>query len=145
MSRRKKKPQPSLKGLTHRRRLSRILSLISFLSLATLVAGWNLFYADLHGARPWVIAGVQLLPLLIVAHGVIRGKPQAHTWTCFIVNLYLIQGIQALMIPERQLYGALSSACSLVLFVSALLYVRWSGQYRCKAASERLRHRAARA
>jgi uncharacterized membrane protein len=84
----KRKPLPSLEWLEPRVKLSRAISLASFLGLAMLLIVWNLVFADLHGARTWVVLSIQLVPLLLVAPGIITGSPRAHAWTCFIVNLY---------------------------------------------------------
>jgi len=117
-------------------RISRALSLISFIALAALLLTWNLVFADLHGARPWVVISIQLIPLLLVAPGMISGSPRAHAWLCFIVNLYFIQGVLAAINPARMMFGWLEAMISLVLFVAALLYTRWSYQYSRKAAGE---------
>ena len=70
---------------------SRVISLASFFGLAALLAVWNLAFADLHGARIWVVLSIQLIPLALVAPGMLAGSPRAHAWTCFIVNLYFIR------------------------------------------------------
>ncbi|MEH6368561.1 MAG: DUF2069 domain-containing protein, partial [Pseudomonas marincola] len=59
-----KKPLPSLEWLQPRVKASRIFSLVLFIALALLIAVWNLGFADLHGARTWVVMCIQLLPLL---------------------------------------------------------------------------------
>ncbi|AKN27924.1 hypothetical protein AB691_3050 [Stutzerimonas stutzeri] len=115
---------------------SRVISLASFFGLAALLAVWNLAFADLHGARIWVVLSIQLIPLALVAPGMLAGSPRAHAWTCFIVNLYFIQGVLAAIDPARMIYGVLEAAISLTLFVAALLYTRWSYQYERKAAGE---------
>lgn len=130
------KPLPSLEWLAPRVKFSRSLSLASFIGLGALLIVWNLVFADLHGARTWVVVGIQLIPLLLIAPGMIAGSPRAHAWTCFIVNLYFIQGVLAAIDPARMVYGWLEAIISLTLFVSALLYTRWAYQYERKAAGE---------
>lgn len=132
----KRKPLPALDWLAPRLKLSRAVSLASFLALAVLLAVWNAVFADLHGARTWVVLSIQLIPLLLVAPGIFVGSPRAHAWTCFIVNLYFIQGVLAAIDPNRMLYGWLQALTSLVLFTSALLYTRWAYQYERKLAGE---------
>lgn len=133
---RKPKPLPSIDWLTSRVKISRAISLVCFIALAVLLLVWNLVFADLHGARTWVVVGIQLIPLLLVAPGMISGSPRAHAWTCFIVNLYFIQGVLAAINPARMVYGWLEAIISLTLFISALLYTRWAYQYERKAAGE---------
>ena len=132
----KTKPLPSLEWLTPRVKISRILSLITFVALAVLLLVWNLVFADLHGARTWVVVSIQLIPLLLVAPGMLSGSPRAHAWLCFIVNLYFIQGVLAAINPARMIFGWLEAIISLALFVAALLYTRWSYQYSRKASGE---------
>ncbi len=133
---RKKKPLPALEWLKPRVKLSRAIAMASFIGLALLLLVWNLAFAELYGARTWVVVGIQLIPLLLVAPGMITGSPRAHAWTCFIVNLYFIQGVLAAIDPARMIYGWLEATISLILFISALLYTRWGYQYERKAAGE---------
>lgn len=133
---RKAKPLPSLEWLAPRLKASRLLTLTSFLALASLLTIWNLIFADLHGARPWVVAGIQLLPLLLLVPGLLLGRARSHAWACFVVNLYFIQGVTATIDPARRLFGWLEALLSLALFCAALLYTRWRFQYDRKLAGE---------
>ena len=133
---RKKKPLPTLEWLKPRVKISRTISMVSFVALAALLLVWNLAFAELYGARTWVVISIQLIPLLLVAPGMIGGSPRAHAWTCFIVNLYFIQGVLAAIDPARMIYGWLEASISLTLFISALLYTRWGYQYERKAGGE---------
>jgi len=133
---RKAKPLPSLEWLAPRLKVSRALTLASFLALATLLAVWNLVFADLHGARPWVIIGIQLLPLALLAPGLLLGNARAHAWACFVVNLYFIQGVTAAIDPARRLFGWLEALLGLTLFCTALLYTRWRFQHDRRLAGE---------
>ena len=133
---RAKKPLPSLDWLQPRLKLSRALSLLSFLALLGLLLIWNLAFADLHGARIGVVLAIQLLPLALLAPGLLLGHARAHAWACFVVNLYFIQGVLAAIDPTRALFGALEAVISFGLFCSALLYTRWRFQYDRKLAGE---------
>ena len=119
-----------------KRGLSRLLSLAGFVALVALLSVWYLLIVDLHGARPWVILGVQLLPLALLAPGLLLGNARAHAWTCYVVNLYFIQGVVTAFEPGRLVYGSLEAALSVLLFCSATLYTRWSFQYQRKLAGE---------
>ena len=133
---RARKPLPSLDWLKPRVKISRVVALASFIGLAVLLLVWNLTFADLHGARTWVVVGIQMLPLLLVAPGIFTGSPRAHAWTCFIVNLYFVQGVLAAFDPARMGYGWLQAVISLTLFIAAMLYTRWGSQYERKASGE---------
>lgn len=130
------KPLPALEWLTPRLKLSRALSLVSFFALLVLLLIWNVAFADLHGARTWVVLSIQLLPLLLLAPGLLLGNARAHAWACFVVNIYFIQGVVACIDPARALFGALETVISVSLFCSALLYTRWRFQYDRKMAGE---------
>ncbi|WP_434458150.1 DUF2069 domain-containing protein [Stutzerimonas urumqiensis] len=132
---RKPKPLPSTDWLAPRVKISRRIALACFLALAAILIGWNLI-ADLHGARTWVVLSIQLVPLLLVAPGILSGSPRAHAWTCFIVNLYFIQGVLAAIDPSRMAYGWAQSIVSFVLFCAALMYTRWGYQYQRRLAGE---------
>ena len=124
----KNKPLPELNWLLPRVKISRVLSLVSFLALIVLLLVWNLFFADLHGARPWVIISIELIALLIIAPGMLLGSPRTHAWAAFIVNLYFIKGVLASIDPSRTWLGILEIILSVSLFFSALYYTRWSFQ-----------------
>ncbi|THG83328.1 DUF2069 domain-containing protein [Pseudomonas sp. A-1] len=133
---RKNKPLPALEWLEPRRRLARWASLATFLALIALLGVWYLLIVDLHGARPWAILGVHLLPLAILAPGILLGNVRVHAWACYVVNLYFIQGVVTAFEPGRLVYGSLEAALSVLLFCSATLYTRWSFQYQRKLAGE---------
>lgn len=136
MARKKNKPLPSLQWLQPRMRLVHIASLLLLAALALLLAVWNHFFADLHGARTWVITSIELAPLLLVGPGMLLGSPRAHAWACFVMNLYFIKGILALIDPARAWLGVLETLLSVLLFTSALLYTRWRYQYERRMAGE---------
>lgn len=133
-----KKPKilPSIEWLEPRVRITRVLSLMCFFGLAGLLCAYYLFVADLHGARPWVILLIELVPLLLMAPGMLSGSARGHSWMCFVVNLYFIKGALAAYDPNRQLFGVLEMLASLAVFSSALLYVRWRFQLDRKLAGE---------
>nr|WP_250646579.1 DUF2069 domain-containing protein [Pseudomonas oligotrophica] len=127
---------PALEWLQPRVRLVRAISLASYVALLLLVGIWNGLFADLHGARTWVVLSILLVPLLIVAPGVLLGQARAHAWLCFVVNLYFIRGVLAAFDPARSLYGWTEASISLMLFCSALLYTRWKSQLDRRQAGE---------
>ncbi|MFK7608390.1 MULTISPECIES: DUF2069 domain-containing protein [unclassified Pseudomonas] len=125
-----KKPKvlPSIAWLAPRVRLMRVLSLVCFLGLIGLLCVYYLAFANLHGARPWVILLIELVPLLIVLPGMLLGSARGHSFTCYVINLYLIKGALAAFDPNRQLFGFLEMTVSVAVFISAMLYVRWRYQ-----------------
>lgn len=130
------KPLPAMEWLEPRVKLTRALSLACFLALALLLLTWNLLFADLHGARTWVVLSIELLPLVLLAPGMLTGSARTHAWCCFVVNLYFIQGVLAAFDPNRMLYGCLQSFLSVALFCAALMYTRYRFQYERKLGGE---------
>lgn len=125
-----KKPKvlPPREWLEPRVRISRVASLICFFGMLAFLSIYYLGIANLHGARPGVILAIELLPLVLLAPGVIRGNPRGHSWVCFVINLYFIKGALAAFDPNRWLFGVLEMLASVAVFISALLYVRWRSQ-----------------
>lgn len=133
---RKKKPLPPLDVLLPKQKLARIASLTLLAALTVLLSVWYLLVTDLHGARPWVILGIHLVPLALVAPGMILGQPRAHAWACYILNIYFIQGVITAFEPGRMTYGILEAVTSALLFTSCMMYTRWTFQVQRKQAGE---------
>nr|WP_283950353.1 DUF2069 domain-containing protein [Pseudomonas piscis] len=127
---------PEIHWLKPRVRVTRALSLVCFFALVGLLCIYYLLVADLHGARPWVILLIELVPLLLMAPGMLSGSARGHSWMCFVVNLYFIKGALAAYDPNRQLFGLLEMLASLAVFTSSLLYVRWRFQLNRRLAGE---------
>lgn len=133
---RQPKALPALTWLEPRLRLARALSLACFVGLIALLLVNNLGFANLHGARVEVILAIELIPLLLLLPGMLKGSARAHAWCCFVVNIYFIKGVLAAFDPARALFGWVEVLVSLALFVSALLYVRWKFQHERRMAGE---------
>ena len=129
-------PLPELSWLKPRLAISRAISLLSFFALILVLLIWTLVFADLHGARPWVILSIELVPLALLAPGLLMGSARAHAWMCFLVNLYFIKGVLAAFDPARSMLGWAETLLSLTLFCAALMYTRWRFQYDRKLAGE---------
>ncbi|XCY75809.1 DUF2069 domain-containing protein [Pseudomonas sp. CBR-F] len=135
---RKPKLLPPQAWLEPRVKAMRALSLLAFLGLVGLLCAYYLAFAELHGARPWVILLIELVPLLLLAPGMILGSARGHSWMCFVVNLYFIKGALAAYDPNRQWFGVLEMLASLAVFCTALMYVRYRHQLNRRLAGEGL-------
>jgi uncharacterized membrane protein len=122
------KPLPSLDYLEPRVRISKLLGWLGYFGLMLTLLIHTVFFADLHGARTWVILAVQLVPLLIFVPGILAGSPRTFAFLCFAINLYFIHGVLVCFQPGRGLYGGLLVFLSLLYFLAALGYVRWAFQ-----------------
>ena len=131
-----KKSLPSLAYLQPRLNYSRALSLLSFGSLIVLISLWDIIWANLHGARRSIILAVELIPLLLLAPGLLLGSARTHAWTCFVMMLYFIKGVLACLDPQRYWLGALEVLLSVSLFSCALLYTRWHFQWQRKSQGD---------
>lgn len=130
------KPLPALEWLAPRLALSYAVSITSFLGLLVAVLVWNIFYAELPTTLFWPVLAFQVVPLLILAPGVLLGNARGHAWACFVINIYFIQGVLAAFDPSRRLFGWIEAGLTFVFFCAALLYVRWRFQYNRKRAGE---------
>ncbi|HDZ56245.1 MAG TPA: DUF2069 domain-containing protein [Pseudomonas xinjiangensis] len=130
------KPLPGLDYLLPRIRFSRILACASYAALLITLLIYNAFFAELHGANPIIIIGVQVVPLLIFLPGIVTGNPRVHAFLAFAINLYFIHGVLVCFQPGREGYGALLVAFSLLYFLAALGFVRWSFQAQRVRAGE---------
>jgi uncharacterized membrane protein len=130
------KPLPSQAWLEPRVKLTRAISLVCFFALALLILLWNLFFADLNGARPWGILLFALTPLALLAPGMLAGHPRASAWLCFVVNPYFIAGVLAVTEPQTTWFDWSLLFISVALFCSALMYTRYRFQYERKLAGE---------
>lgn len=122
------KPLPPLEYLQPRVKVSRLLAALGYFGLLACLIIYNGFIADLHGANPWVIASVVPLPLLIFLPGIVMGHIRTHAWLCFAINLYFIYGVLVCFTPDQKIYGGLLVGTSVLFFLAALGYVRWSYQ-----------------
>ena len=112
------------------------MALIGYAGLLLSILGYNLLFADLHGANPVIVIGVQLLPLLIFLPGVITAHVRTHAWLAFAINLYFIQGVLICFQPGRLEYGLVMSGFSVLYFIAALYFIRWSFQAQRVARGE---------
>lgn len=117
-----------LNRLETRVRLARLLTLTSYGALMALLSAWFLVLAPAPGDRPWVVWLWHLAPLLAFAPSILKGRPRAHAWLCFVLLLLFIEAVLAATHPAT--FGLGLAYCLLVglLFVAAMYYARWKGQ-----------------
>ena len=136
MAKKSPKPLPELNWLEPRLRISRILSLLSLAALAALLDTWDLYFVDMHGARPWVILSFALTPLLVIALGIIFGSEKTHIWACILINIYFVHGVLASFSPDKAWLGYAEIFLSALLFCSAFMHTLWQFKYNRKLAGE---------
>jgi len=90
--------------------------------------------AWLQGA-PWIIWLVKLLPLLIFLPGMLRSNLRSFIWLCFVSLLYFMTLVEALFARPGEALPVVGTCAVVLLFISAMLYVRWRArQLRAAAA-----------
>ena len=68
----------------------------------------------------------QLLPLALTINGQLRGNPKTYQWLCFADLFYMTQGILLAFTPGSLVLGLLETVVSLIIFVSAIIFIRAS-------------------
>lgn len=81
----------------------------------------------------WLLVSV---PLLILLPGLWRGRVTTHIWLCFVSLFYFLRGMDGLA-SYRSALDVIELSLSIVLFCSALLYVRWRSRALRSAAAIR--------
>ena len=74
---------------------------------------------------PWIIWLAVLLPLLVFLPGMLRDNLRSYIWLCFVCLLYFMRLVEALFARPDDLLAACGMVAVVVLFLGAMLYVRW--------------------
>lgn len=74
------------------------------------------------------ISLIQLLPLLLPVVGLVKRSPQAASWLCFILCFYFISGVLDAWFRPEQPQGWLITGFSSLLFISAMMFIRWQAK-----------------
>ena len=80
--------------------------------------------ASAHQA-PWFIWALKLLPLLLFLPGMLRDNLRSYIWLCFVCLGYFLILVQRVFAQPDSLLVIVGLAAVVVLFVAAMLYVRW--------------------
>ena len=139
MAKKSTKPLPELSWLEPRLRISRIISLVSLAALAVLLVAWNMFFTNQHntpGLGALAIISFALVPLIIVALGMLLGSTKTHIWACILINIYFVHGVLASFSTSNAWLGYAETFLSVLLFCSALMYTSWRFKYDRKLAGE---------
>jgi uncharacterized membrane protein len=80
--------------------------------------------ASLHQA-PWFIWALKLLPLMMFLPGMLRDNLRSYIWLCFVCLGYFLILVQRIFAQPGNLLVIGGLVAVVVLFVAAMLYVRW--------------------
>lgn len=101
---------------------------LSLIALVFLCLSWELWWAPLRPGGSWL--ALKALPLLAPLFGVLRERRYTHQWVTLLALVYFTEGVvRAATDQGLSAWLALAeTALSLVLFCSAVLYVRLSAR-----------------
>jgi uncharacterized membrane protein len=103
-----------------------IITSSSLIALIALCMAWELWLAPQRPGGSWLV--LKVLPLLAPLFGILRGKRYTHQWVTLLVIAYFVEGVVRAY-SDSGLSARLAGveiALALVLFASAILYVRQS-------------------
>ncbi len=113
-------------------RRARIAGILTWVGYAVLLAQQ---VADaLVYSAPWIIWIGKLLPLLIFLPGMLRDNLRSFIWLCFVCLGYFISLVERLFADPDGVLGMVGMVAVVLLFCSAMLYVRWRARALKQAA-----------
>lgn len=74
---------------------------------------------------PWIVWLFKLLPLLMFLPGMLRDNLRSYIWVCFVALGYFVLLVERLFAQPGSPLAILGLAAVVILFVAAMLYVRW--------------------
>jgi uncharacterized membrane protein len=76
----------------------------------------------------------KLLPLLLFLPFMLRGNLRSYLWLCFICLWYFIRLVERVFALPDSALAITGLAAVVVLFIAAMLYVRWESRARAESA-----------
>ena len=123
-------------GCGNRSRIAQQTALCCLLALLALFALQTLWLDPPTALPPAVALAIQALPLLAFLPSAIKGSPRSMVWLCLVLLLYFIVAVPHLFLPAMLLFGILEVTLITLLFVAAMLFVRWHRHERTAADQE---------
>ncbi|EPJ43221.1 MAG: hypothetical protein OFPII_42920 [Osedax symbiont Rs1] len=122
---------PPLSVLEPKIKTSRYLAVICYFLLLISLTLWYLVLYPIDTAHPWVIWLLHFLPLAAFIKVIQTGNPRGHAWLCFLLIMYFNEAVlAATTVLETRWLGIFNSFVIVILFISAMMYARWAGQYK---------------
>jgi uncharacterized membrane protein len=92
------------------------------------------------GNAPWIIWLAVVLPLLIFLPGMLKDQLRSYIWLCFVLLLYFMRLVVALFESPASPTAITGMTAVVILFISAMMYVRWRAQELRDAAARSSGH-----
>jgi uncharacterized membrane protein len=110
--------------------ISRIILLSSYIGLIIILLASTLASGGEHTegtsiAAPIVLWLFKCLPLLIFIPGLISGSHKTASWLSYVTMIYFVLAILLMFTAGADIWGTLMPLTTLILFIAAMLYVRW--------------------
>lgn len=77
---------------------------------------------------PWFIWAIKIVPLLMFLPGMYRDNLRSYIWLCFVVQVYFLVLVQRIFARPDDPLVIIGLTAVVLLFVSAMMYVRWRAQ-----------------
>lgn len=88
------------------------------LFITLVLEAWNL-------GAPWFHWLAVLVPLLIFLPGMLQDRLRSFIWLCFVLLLYFMRLVVVLFENPGAPLAVIGMLAVVVLFIAAMLYVRW--------------------
>ncbi len=74
---------------------------------------------------PAIVWFALLLPLVVFVPGMLKDNLRSYIWLCFVSLLYFMRLVLALFAQPDSALAIVGMGAVVVLFISAMMYVRW--------------------
>jgi uncharacterized membrane protein len=109
--------------------IARNIALTGYFGLFPLILLWYTILAPSRHFGYTFPLIMLLVPLVFPLRGMLTGKLYTYAWTSFLSLYYFAHGVgETYSEPDERLYGSLEILFSIMWFVGAILYVRYSRQ-----------------
>lgn len=98
----------------------------TFITYALLVLAVLIDHLIIREIIMWPIVVMQLLPLLVIAPGLLKKTYRGAIWLCFLTLFYFLLGVDNTVVQPNTAFYAGLATLSVFTFISALFAARWS-------------------
>ncbi|MCP5160202.1 MAG: DUF2069 domain-containing protein [Hahellaceae bacterium] len=107
-------------------RISHAVTYVCYVLLLGLLLATTPFDANLTALA--LMLSVKFIPLLIVLPGMLMNSLKSYIWLCFIVLFYFTESTVQAWLSQGEVIPTTMAIASVVMFISAMYYVRWQRQ-----------------
>ena len=102
----------------------RACSIVSYYSLVLIFLAFNLYNLQTNLLIRFIIAGMQISPLLLFIKGLHISHPRSLIWLCFLSLVYFTQGVMSALSDVHSFFGWGAIIMSTILFTSLAVSIR---------------------